>query len=1211
MGADPAVLDRPPVTAPDPDASPNASVPDPMDLPRTRGNGPVRASAVRQSQRDAGNRRTTEVLARLDDAHTESTAVLRGPGGAEARMRGRTEAVSASGAGAVSRAAHDSHRTGPAPSPTEAHREHGARSASPAARRAVHGTNRGARSATPGGGASPGASLPAAPARPLDIAREGPERPEGAPLPPGYDPIEARAEVQAMVEELRGRARERRALSQVETTALAAAIRIGAAARKIEVAAATGSATAAFRTQVSQTRTQVHGQTRAAQTTITQTIAGAKSGITAQAEEKIAEVTRSATERKQALRDGARIKKNEARQMGATESDRGATRNEADAATARQRGRDKAATYPQDERGRAQADAVIATANRVGREIAHNTHEMRSFARESAAEASKGFDQTAADAISQIDQHLPDVSGPIHDISTSAQGSLDGVQRDGLTQLGQIDSEADESLTTLETATVRQFSDIAARVSAEIDTAAASAISGARAQLVSLDLQVDSQADMAATFLLGITEPDVASARDVIDQMTAFVANAGGILGNGLAEYERDVVVAFGTAATGAETAIGATRQQATAGLGTLHGGVTTAIGGVTAGVRTQCAQATAQAAQAETEIVQSIIRQLDDGVRQTVAGFSALIARAQPQIRAKIEEGLSKNTEALAGLDQSMTDAASKAAWDVDNKGWAIARDIGLFVLAFVVAVLVVILIVVVIIIIAKVAIAGLIALGCAALVAKIIVVVALLAVAGYMIYRSYSARRARIEHEEGSESRGMTFLRSAGEMFGLTQVAEGFTEEGLTPFERGWKIGEGVATLASWFLGGKISGRIDAAIPTIRWVPNWVRNPVRGSAIRWIEGRFGGGGAAEVPRFEPLPISGEGAGELPRFEPARDPARTGAPPAADTPRVEAPVQQPPAPDPVAAPDPIATPRRPDLQLIQGEGGGTPPQRVPQAAPVAVDVPHVKVAGGEPIPLEPTPRGVNDPIGIRQGEAPQAMAGEPPRGSGGGRGGRGGKGGGERPPGGGGRGGGRRPPGGGEPPGSGGPPRGGDRPRLTLVPEPTEPEPLHLMEPANDNGLPRLPEGKPVIDPRTGQVTNPRRLVVGASPNGTHGPIPDPEGYDTEFMDIRKKSDAQHQMKITEASPSDIGGTFDEIYFERMSEIKGGGLDAEAVSSAHGLLKPGGHLRILARLGNRSQQDVVDSIMGMVNPSEFTAVSTTPFRSGGPHVLIELVRIP
>jgi uncharacterized membrane protein len=226
--------------------------------------------------------------------------------------------------------------------------------------------------------------------------------------------------------------------------------------------------------------------------------------------------------------------------------------------------------------------------------------------------------------------------------------------------------------------------------------------------------------------------------------------------------------------------------------------------------------------------------------------GFKDVFGKAETKVKEAKQKGLSKNSEALSEVSEKMTEAASDAAWRYDHPVLAAIGDVLSFIGGLIVGIILVLAVVVLVIVAFKVIVAGLIALGISALVAKIIVVVAALALMGVMAYKAYSARRAA--GQSGWES----FWGALGDMTGITDIIHGLTDPNLSPFDRGFFIGRGAATVATFFYGGRLNKGVNRGLI---WLSKSARFPriasfskfVRAPKITALGTKF----RAKLPKF------------------------------------------------------------------------------------------------------------------------------------------------------------------------------------------------------------------------------------------------------------------------------------------------------------------------------------------------------------------------
>ena len=189
------------------------------------------------------------------------------------------------------------------------------------------------------------------------------------------------------------------------------------------------------------------------------------------------------------------------------------------------------------------------------------------------------------------------------------------------------------------------------------------------------------------------------------------------------------------------------------------------------------------------------------------------------------------------------MDKAAEKAAWDHDH--WVLAgiRDAAAFIGGLILAIVIVIGLVVVVILAFELIIAALVYVGVPAAVAKLLVVVGGLVWLGYQVYSAYQNRISRGESGWGA------FGGALADVTGITDMKRALTEKGLSPFERGFLFGRGIATVATFVFGRRLYNRIRARLPKS------ITNPTRGGAWRALKERFGRGSDKSSP-FSRLPV-------------------------------------------------------------------------------------------------------------------------------------------------------------------------------------------------------------------------------------------------------------------------------------------------------------------------------------------------------------------
>lgn len=258
--------------------------------------------------------------------------------------------------------------------------------------------------------------------------------------------------------------------------------------------------------------------------------------------------------------------------------------------------------------------------------------------------------------------------------------------------------------------------------------------------------------------------------------------------------------------------------------------------------------------------------------------------------------------------------------------------RDVG----AFIGGVIAGLVVIVAVIVAFKGIVILLVALGVKLIVAKIITAVIGLGLLAYGLFQAYQARVAA-----GEEGGLATFGKAVLDMTGITDVYRAVAEPGLTPFERGFSLGKGIASIGSFFLtrgiGNHIKVRFEKRFPRLA-------NPERGSARRWLRNRFGGKqetpaaqNGVQTPQLSPAPGEAIGAGrQLP-------------PPQAEPPLAEViPIGQ--ARGSAGPPTRLQPGRQREVSSLDAfrqsrQATSQPPSRAPEAA--VQQVPQTRPTGG------------------------------------------------------------------------------------------------------------------------------------------------------------------------------------------------------------------------------------------------------------------------
>ena len=483
-------------------------------------------------------------------------------------------------------------------------------------------------------------------------------------------------------------------------------------------------------------------------------------------------------------------------------------RTERDAERARTMGRNKAQSYGSSERERVKANAARSVANRTAKEIESNEPEAVEAIQDLTQDLPEEIRAKGDEALNGFDGGLPDLQQQISDFEAGISTQFTS-QLDSATQ--KIDSQKQSMLAQLDAARAAAISAaslIIPQAEAQIQAAlqkGLAALGTGPGQAIARIQQTVSEAE---TLLTQSDTPDSSAIQDIEGRVTAFAADASSAaiqsMNQGVARLTAKFSDMVGKTAEGITTA----QQKMTEDL---------------AAATTQADDTTKQIEDKLSEEFDKTATSFDDGVSEglgqvetelatklseAIAEMQTPIDDAEAKIDEAINDGFAKNNEALQDLPAQMREAASDAAWDYDHPILSTIASVAAIVAGVIAGILVVIALVVVVIVAFKVIVAGLVILGFSKLVATIIVTVALLAYTAYSVYSAY----------QRTGSMGGVLA----EMTGIENISNAFTQEGLSPFERGYEFGKGIATVATFFIGRGMGRSVNARFARVGRIPN-----------------------------------------------------------------------------------------------------------------------------------------------------------------------------------------------------------------------------------------------------------------------------------------------------------------------------------------------------------------------------------------------------
>lgn len=483
-------------------------------------------------------------------------------------------------------------------------------------------------------------------------------------------------------------------------------------------------------------------------------------------------------------------------------------RTDQQADEARRKGHTKAGTYPNTERGVVQQNAVVGVANRTEEEIKARKPETVEAIQEITENIPDEFREKGEEALNGFDDGLPNLLTQVDNQIESALEQL--LQHHDLTkeQLSEKQTQLMAQLDGLQSSIMAQLQGILPQAEAQINAAEQSALTQLQIGPPQTIARIREVAEEAVQILSEAETPDIEASRAMAGQVLSFIEDASSDAIGSLNQGAAQIASKFNEVKSKARTGLQQMQQKAESDLQTLGDNasreLTEAETVINAAFSTTMTAFQASLTAAETEVE----TQLNQTLSEFMAELNTPLAEAEAKISEAENEGLAENDEALRDLDGSMREAASDAAWDYDHPVLSTIADIGAFIAGVIVGILLVLALVVVVIVAFKLIIAGLVALGVSLVVAKIILVVAALGLLAYGIYSAYQ--------ETGSIGGAILSIT------GIQSIANAFTQPGLSPFERGFAFGQGVGTLATFFIGRGMGRSINARFVRIGRLPN-----------------------------------------------------------------------------------------------------------------------------------------------------------------------------------------------------------------------------------------------------------------------------------------------------------------------------------------------------------------------------------------------------
>ena len=615
-------------------------------------------------------------------------------------------------------------------------------------------------------------------------------------------------------------------------------------------------------------------------------------------------------------------------------------RNQADIKTAYRMGGAAMRRYPNTMRGAYIGGAAFDVAEATAKKMREQEPDLVSAIKENTEPLAEYFRTQGAKALEGFDVNLPKILASADDGVAKTLADQDKRAREAHTQLDTIASQTRSEISAIGLEAVAQAAAFGPQVESRLDAELGRVLKAISDEPGDVMRRISPPIEEAITLFRSADQPDVDAAKALTGGLKGFVdgsvASAVDTMEHAAAASGERFQGMHGSARQAMAAQVARTNKVwdgTRAGIakttGTLHSNFDNAVAG-----------SVSILSETLTGTENTIRTQLAPIVDQIGASFDDTLRDAEGKIDARIDEGMAKNTEALADLGGQMDEAAVQAAFEYDHPVLS-SIETGLEFLTGIIAGIIAVLAVVAFFLLVGWIIASV--LGVSMLVAGLII---LAGTVGFAIGLSLGARLA------AGQGFGEALLGAVGDfgrsvpgmlydMTGIPKLRKAFSDEPMTPYQRGKLIGEGGTELVLAIF--------------------MVRGAAKGIAA----------GFKNLPRFKP-PVATPEITAIPEIAAPRGPPAAAAP-------VEAPVELPgkgvgaiePRP-PTAPPEPVPNaPRR-------AIGFGDREPIAPKAEP-APGAPRRAIGFGDREPIapkaEPAPGAPRRAIGFgdREPIAPKA----------------------------------------------------------------------------------------------------------------------------------------------------------------------------------------------------------------------------------------------
>ena len=471
---------------------------------------------------------------------------------------------------------------------------------------------------------------------------------------------------------------------------------------------------------------------------------------------------------------------------------------------ARQKGRTKAKSFPGTSRGIIQADGAEAVAESIYWKISGSQLEVNDAIGQIISDIPDGqikrdipetIRYKGNEALNSLVDGKAEVLLKIEEEVQVANNALNEQARQADQQLDIKGSQIFDDLNSLETGALSRAESMEAQAKTYLQANRQAARNEIQVATTSATTRISDFIDQAIEILLGTDSPDVNASWEFCHQTQKFAMDASDAAISMLQQTDSQITQGFQDVSQMSLSGLQKIEKLADTGWKSLEKKTSEAIFGFVEDVDENFGSIVSLLQKSFVEIQDSIKITIEKASQDLNTEFGQTVEQAKNKIAEAVDAGLGKNDEALRMLDEKMNESASKAAYDFDHPFLSSLRDSAMRVAGVIAGILFVIGMIVVVILAFKLLIAGLVFLGLSLAAAKLVAGVVGI---GLLVYSAYSAYNERVS---AGESGGLgTLFNVALDLTGISDITAAFDQPDLSPFERGFEFGKGVATLASF---------------------------------------------------------------------------------------------------------------------------------------------------------------------------------------------------------------------------------------------------------------------------------------------------------------------------------------------------------------------------------------------------------------------------